>query len=87
VSVLLFNVSLEAIVRRAKLQTTDIIFNKQTQILGYANDIATVGKGLEAVRDVYLAQKGETAKEMLKINEQKTKYMIAAGHTMILDAG
>jgi hypothetical protein len=31
-----------------------------------------------AVRDAYLALEREAAKEGLKINEQKTKYMIAA---------
>jgi hypothetical protein len=38
-STLLFNVVLEAIVRRAKLQTTGTIFNKQAQLLAYADDI------------------------------------------------
>jgi hypothetical protein len=33
-----------------------------------------------AVRDAYLALEGEAAKVGLKINEQKTKYMIAAGN-------
>jgi hypothetical protein len=46
---------LEAIVRRAKLlQTADTIFNKQTQLLAYADDINIVGRSLEAIRNAYL---------------------------------
>jgi hypothetical protein len=74
------------IVRRTKLQTTGTIFNKQTQLFAYADDISIVGRSLEAVRDAYLALEAEAAKVGLKINEQKTKYMIAAGNRTILDA-
>jgi hypothetical protein len=77
-STLLFNVVLEVIVRRVNLQTTGTIYNKETQLLAYADDIDIVGKSQSAVRDAYLALKGEAAKVGLKINEQKTKYMIAA---------
>jgi hypothetical protein len=69
---------LEVIVRRANLQTTGTIYNKETQQLAYADDIDIVGRSQSAVRDAYLALEGETAKVGLKINEQKTKYMIAA---------
>jgi hypothetical protein len=58
--------TLEAIVRRAKLQMTGTIFNKQTQLVAYADDIDIFGRSLEAVRDAYLA-----AKVGLKINEKR----------------
>jgi hypothetical protein len=38
-SSLLFNVVLEVIVRRANLQTNGTIYNKETQVLAYADDI------------------------------------------------
>jgi hypothetical protein len=77
-STLLFNVVLEVIVRRANLQTTGTIYNKETQLLAYADDIYIVGRSQSAVRNAYLAFEIEAAKGKLKINEQKTKYMIVA---------
>jgi hypothetical protein len=69
---------LEVIVRRANLQTTGTIYNKETQQLAYTDDIDIVGRSQSAVRDAYLALEGAAAKVGLKINEQKIKSMIAA---------
>jgi hypothetical protein len=77
-STLFFNVVLEVIVRRANLQTTGTICNKEAQLLAYADDTDIVGRSQPAVRDAYLALEGEAANVGLKINEQKTTYMIAA---------
>jgi hypothetical protein len=77
-STLLFNVVLEVIVRRANLQTTSTTYNKETQLIAYANDIDIVGRTQSAVRNAYLALEGEAAKIRLKINEQKTKFLIVA---------
>jgi hypothetical protein len=44
----------------------------------YADDIDIIGRSTSAVRNAYLALEGEAVKVDLKINEQKTKYMIAA---------
>ena len=87
-STLAFNVVLEAIVRRAKLQTTGTIFNKTTQILAFADDIDIIGRSQAAVREAYLALEREANKVGLKVNEAKTKYMIAAGNSRtVRDAG
>jgi hypothetical protein len=78
---LLFNVVLEVIVRRANLQTIGTIYNKETQLLAYADEIDIVSRSHSAVRDAYLALEREAPKVGLKINEQKTrekKYIIAA---------
>jgi hypothetical protein len=87
-SMLLFNIVLEVIVRRANLQTTGTIYNKKIQLLAYADDIDIVGRSQSAVRHAYLALEGEAVKVGLKINEQKTKHMIAARNdSMIRDVG
>jgi hypothetical protein len=72
-STLLFNVVLEVVVRRANLQTTGTIYNKETQLLAYADEIDIVGRSQSAARDTYLALEEEAAKVGLKINVQKTK--------------
>jgi hypothetical protein len=59
--------------------------NKQTQLLAFADEINIVGRSSETVLDAYLALEAETVKIGMKINEQKTKYMIAAGNRTILD--
>jgi hypothetical protein len=45
-STLLSNVMLEVIVRRANLKTTGTIYNKETKLLAYADDIDIVGRGV-----------------------------------------
>jgi hypothetical protein len=68
---------LENIVRRANLQTTGTIYNKETQLLAYADDIDIVGRSQSTVRDAYLALEREAAKVGFQINEQKTQYTIS----------
>jgi hypothetical protein len=79
-----YKVFAKVLVKRSKLQTTDTIFNKQTQLLAYGDDIDNVGRSLQAVRDAYLALEAKAAKIGLKINEKKTKFMIAAVNRTIL---
>jgi hypothetical protein len=79
-STLLFNVVPEVIVRRVNLQTTGTIYNKETQLLAYADDIDIVSRSQSAVRVAYVTLEKDATKVGLTINEQKTKYMIAAGN-------
>jgi hypothetical protein len=58
---------LKVIVRRANLQTTGTIYNKETQLFAYADDIDIVGRSQSTVRDAYLALKIEAAKIGLKM--------------------
>jgi hypothetical protein len=58
---------LEVIVRRANLQTTGAIYNKETQLLAYADDIDIVGRSQSAVQNAYLALEREAAKVVYSI--------------------
>jgi hypothetical protein len=67
-STLFFNVVVEVIVRRANLQPTGTIYNKETQLLAYADDIDIVGRSQSAVRNAYLALEGKAAK--IRVNNK-----------------
>jgi hypothetical protein len=77
---------LEVIVRRANLQTTGTIYNKEIQLLAYADDIDIVGRSQSAVWNAYLALEGEAAKVGLKVNEPKDK-IAARNDRTICDVG
>jgi hypothetical protein len=83
-STLLFNVVLEVIVRRANIQTPGTIYNKETKLLAYADDIDIVGRSQSAIRYACLVLEKEVANVGLKINGQKTKYMIATRNDRVI---
>jgi hypothetical protein len=65
---------LEVFVRRANLQTTGTIYNKETQKLAYTDDIDIVSRSLSVIRDAYLAFEREAVKVMLKIRTKDKIY-------------
>jgi sorting nexin-29 len=70
-----FNLTLKKVIGDSEIKTKGTIYNKSTQILAYADDIVTIGRPMEALK--------ETMKKVMKaawvmgltINMQKTKYM------------
>jgi hypothetical protein len=59
---------------RVNLQTTETIYNKETQLLAYMpDDIDIVGRSQSAVRDAYLALERVAANVGLEINEKNDK--------------
>ena len=77
-STLLFNITLEGIVRRAGVDNRGTIYNKSTQILAYADDVDIIGRNVRCVKEVYLALERAANNVGLRVNEAKTKYMIAS---------
>jgi hypothetical protein len=59
-------------------QPAQFTTKKHNYILAYVDDIDIDGRSQSAVQDAYLALEREAAKVGLKINEEKTKCMIAA---------
>jgi len=77
----LFNIALEGICRRAKLQLTGTIFNKSSQLLAFADDIDIVGRSLRAITDTFSKLEREANKVGLHVNEEKTKLLMVAAST------
>jgi hypothetical protein len=55
----------------SKLQTTGTIYDKEKQLLEYADDMDIVGRSQSAVRDAYSASERKAAKVGLTINEKR----------------
>jgi hypothetical protein len=53
------------------VQTTGTIYNTETQLFAYADDIDIVGRSQLAVRDAYMALEREAAKVEFKIKMNK----------------
>ena len=54
-SCLLFNIAVEKIIRDAELETKGTIYSKPIQILAYADDIDTVGRTINSIKEAFLA--------------------------------
>lgn len=74
---LFFNVILEKCIRRTTINTNSTIFISSAQLLGYADDIDVVGRNMGAVKEAFLLLERGASEMGLKVNEEKTKYMIA----------
>ena len=74
----LFNIALEGVFRRAKLELTGTIFTKSTQLLGFADDIDIVGRNFRSITDAYSKMELEANKIGLRVNEDKTKFLMVA---------
>lgn len=74
-----FNLCLEKIVRTAGARVNrGTIFNKSTQLLAYADDIDIVGRSHRDVTAAFVKIDEAAGKMGLKVNENKTKYMLSS---------
>ena len=74
-----FNICLEKIIRDSKThREKGCIYNKSTQILGYADDIDIIGRRKNDVAESFLEIEKAAGHMGLKINASKTKYMLAS---------
>ena len=73
---LLFNLVLEAAVRSMDMDTSSTIFTKSTQLLGFADDLDILGRNMEAVKEKFVALDTKGTDLGLKVNDEKTEYMI-----------
>jgi len=75
---LLFNITLQYVIRISGIQTRGTIFYKSVQLKAYADDIVIIGRSLASMKEGFQLLE-EASKEVgLVINERKTKYTVAA---------
>jgi len=72
-----FNLVLEHMVRRAGVQIQGNIFFKETQLLGFADDIDIIARSRRALEEAFARIEEEGKNVGLFVNESKTKYMLA----------
>lgn len=73
-----FNICLEKIVRSSGANTRGTIFNKSVQLLAYADDIDIIGRNQRSVSEAFVGIEEAAGTMGLRINEDKTKYMISS---------
>ena len=75
-STLLFNAALEGAIRRARILPSSTLAINSAQILGFADDLDLLGRTLTAVEEMLTSLIREAARLGLKVNVNKTKYMV-----------
>jgi sorting nexin-29 len=72
---LLFNLTLEKVVRNAGMQTNGTIFYKSVQLLAYTDDIDITLRSQTALKEAFVSLERAAGEMGLKINEEKTMYL------------
>jgi hypothetical protein len=76
---LLFSIALEKVIRDSGIQTRGTIFYKSMQILASADDIDIIGRSEDDIKKSCMTLKTAADAMGLRVNEEKTKYMIVNG--------
>ena len=63
--------------RAAEIETKNMITNKSTQILGYADDIDVVGRKTSSVASVFQRLEKEAKSRGLRVNVDKIKCILS----------
>jgi hypothetical protein len=64
--------------RAAMTNPGGIIFNRLTQCMVYADDVAIIGRNVKVLKQTFIELTKEARKLSLVVNILKTKYMIAS---------
>jgi hypothetical protein len=78
ISTMLFNIALEGTIRRSGVVRSGTIFTKSVQLLAFADDIDIIGSSVNAVKEAFLDLEKEANRVGLRINEDKTKFLMVS---------
>jgi hypothetical protein len=73
---MLFNLTLECVIRKLPADANGTLEYKMNQVVGYADDICLLGRSARSVNEVYEALKVTAEKTGLNINVNKTKVVL-----------
>jgi hypothetical protein len=74
-STLLFNIMLEKVIHNTELNQGGSVFTRTRQYMAYADDMAVIGRSLQAVSEVIQQMKEPALTIGLDVNVEKTKYI------------
>jgi hypothetical protein len=72
----LFNLTLEYIIRKLLLTTDSTVMYRSVQVMGYADDINILGRSRMAVNEAYTALKNQAKTVGLNINTDNIKALV-----------
>uniref|UniRef100_A0A1B0CKX3 Reverse transcriptase domain-containing protein n=2 Tax=Lutzomyia longipalpis TaxID=7200 RepID=A0A1B0CKX3_LUTLO len=72
----LFNLALHYAVKKSGYRKDAFIHRHSTQLFAFADDIDIIGRRAERVKETFVEFSASAAEMGLKVNEQKTKYMV-----------
>jgi len=75
-SILLFNLCMEKIIRNVRINPGGTIFNRIRQCLAYADDVVILGRSEGYIKRTLEEMAATTHQIGLQMNDTKTKYMI-----------
>lgn len=75
-SPLIFNLVLEKAIRQITINPGGTIYNRQLQMLAYADDVVLIGRRKEAIQNAFVELDRGGQPLGLQVSEEKSKYMI-----------
>lgn len=72
---MLFNLALEHVIRKARIDMSSTIMNRSVQLVGYADDIDILGRSVNLIKEAFLNLE-KKAEVGLKVHAEKTKIMV-----------